>query len=245
MNCKKPEIPILSIPFSALTEPETLALILSFLDEPRNHIITTPNPEAVMQARRNAEFYDALMAADLRLADGIGILLASRLLKNARLPGRVRGVDTCRASFKALLEKKRPTTAYFLGGEPGVAEAAKIETEKLYPVIKVVGFNDGFLNPEKEKLIEQEIRTKKPEILLVCMGMPRQELWAAKHKDLPVRLTLCLGGTLDILAGKVKLTPEWIRKIGLEWLHRLLRQPSRAKRMLDLPRFMFAVMRER
>ena len=240
----KKQVSILGIPFDVLTETQALNLLLSYLDEPRNHIITTPNPEAVMQARRSADFYNALMGAELRLADGIGILIASRILKNSRLPGRVRGVDICFALFKALSENKRPTTVYILGGGPGVAEAAKIKTETFYPVLQIVGFNDGYLNPEKEKIIEQEITEKQPEMVLVCMGMPRQELWAARYKDLPVRLTLCLGGTLDILAGKVKLSPGWMRVIGLEWLHRLLRQPSRAKRMLDLPRFMLAVVRD-
>jgi N-acetylglucosaminyldiphosphoundecaprenol N-acetyl-beta-D-mannosaminyltransferase len=237
-------VPILNIPFHAMTFDEALSLLQSFLEEPRNHIIATPNPEAVMQARRERDFYRALLDADLRLADGVGILWASKFQKGNAIPERVRGIDTCRALFKTLSGQHRITTAFFLGGAPGVAEAAKENVEKHYPAIRVVGLSDGFLNEEKEKKVVHEINALKPEILLVCMGMPKQELWAVKHRDLPVKLTLCLGGSIDILAGTLALTPEWLRKLGLEWLHRLIRQPSRIKRMMDLPRFVLAVLRE-
>jgi N-acetylglucosaminyldiphosphoundecaprenol N-acetyl-beta-D-mannosaminyltransferase len=237
-------VPILGIPFDAMTFNEAQALITSCLDEPRNHIVTTLNPEGVMQARRDPSFKKALLNADFRLADGTGILMASWLNKSRRIPERVRGVDTCRSLFQSLSNQNRPATAYFLGGEPGVAETAKKMVEKQYPSIHVVGFSDGFLSYEKEYMVLEGIQSLKPDILLVCMGMPRQEIWAVKHRDLPVRLTLCLGGTLDILAGKLTLTPNWIRRLGLEWLHRLIRQPSRAKRMMDLPRFVLAVLKE-
>jgi N-acetylglucosaminyldiphosphoundecaprenol N-acetyl-beta-D-mannosaminyltransferase len=238
-------VPVLEIPFHALTEGETLTLLQSFLNEPRNHIIVTPNPEAVMQARRDASYKAILLDADLRLADGIGILLASYLQRGKPLPGRVRGVDTFYALMRALSGEKRATTVFLLGGAAGVAEAAKKNIEGKYPSVQVIGLCDGFLTPEKEIELVRRITALQPEILLVCMGMPRQERWAARHRALPVRLTFCLGGTIDILAGTVSLTPDWLRKIGLEWLHRLIRQPGRAKRMLDLPRFVLAVIKER
>jgi N-acetylglucosaminyldiphosphoundecaprenol N-acetyl-beta-D-mannosaminyltransferase len=236
---------ILGIPFHTETAAETLSLLLSFLNEPANHIVTTPNPEAVMQARRNPVFMSALLGADLRLADGTGILLASRLVKGPQIPERVRGYDTCIALFDALSRLGRVTTVYLLGGAPGVAKAAKGNIESKYPAVKVIGLCDGYLTPEKENNVLNDINAHRPEILLVCMGMPRQEIWAHKHRALPVRLTLCLGGTLDVLAGITPLAPVWMRKAGLEWLYRLIRQPARARRMLDLPRFALAVLRQR
>jgi len=224
----------LGIPFEALTFEEALDLLESFLDGEKNHVIVTPNPEGVMQARRNPEFREALLGADLRLADGTGIVIASRYKKDA-LPGRVRGVDT----IYSLFERGRSLTAYFWGGAPGVAEKAKMHMESRFPNIQVIGYHHGF----DEDTILKDLDRLKPDILLVCRGMPRSEIWAHNNQSIPVRLTMCLGGTIDIMAKTAKLPPGFIRKIGLEWLWRLMCQPSRWRRMLDIPRFIWAVIK--
>ncbi|MCL2361971.1 MAG: WecB/TagA/CpsF family glycosyltransferase [Defluviitaleaceae bacterium] len=236
-------VSILEIPFDSLGFEEALDLLEAYLREPRNHIIVTPNPEGVMQARRNPAFREALLGADHRFADGTGIVLASRYIRNP-IPARVRGVDTIFALFERLNKKGRKTTAFFLGGAPGIPEKAKSEMESRFPTLSVVGHHHGYYSPEEEPTILEEINRLKPDILLVCRGMPHSEIWAYKHRNIPARLTLCLGGTIDIMAGNVKMAPAWMRKIGLEWLHRLIRQPSRWKRMLDIPRFMWAVIRK-
>jgi len=239
------EITILGVPFAALTPDEALTQMENWLDEPKNHIVVTPNPEGVMQARRNAELSAALLGADLRLADGVGILLASRYMRRP-LPGRVRGVDTIFGFFERLNKKDRKFTVYFLGAKPGVAEEAKRRMEEKYPCMEVVGFHHGFFaeNSDDEREILTNINKLQPDILLVCVGMPRAEIWANKHREINARLTLCLGGTLDIMGGNVKLAPPFLRKIGLEWLYRLCKQPSRFWRQLDIPRFMWAVVTE-
>jgi N-acetylglucosaminyldiphosphoundecaprenol N-acetyl-beta-D-mannosaminyltransferase len=236
-------IDILGVPFASLTFEEALSLLESYLQEPRNHVIVTPNPEGVMQTRRDPDFAKAFAEADLRLADGTGIVLAARY-KKTPLPERVRGVDITLALFERLTAKDT-LTAYFLGATPGVAEKAKVNMEARFPGLDVVGLHHGYFTPgdEAEAKILAEINEKKPNALLVCMGMPRAEIWAARNKSLPVRITLCVGGTLDIMGGNVKLAPAVWRKSGLEWLYRLLSQPRRAKRMLDIPRFVWAVIR--
>jgi len=234
---------ILGIPINAINVEETLSLLESYLDKPTNHIIVTPNPEGIMQARRNPAFREALLSADLRLADGIGIVLASRYIRTP-LPDRVRGYDTIIALLTRLSKKGRKHTAYFLGGAPGIAEKAKIEMESRFPALSVIGHHHGFFTPEDEPAILEELNHLKPDIILVCTGMPRAEIWATTNRNIPAHITLCLGGTLDIMAGNVKLTPSWIRKLGLEWLYRLIRQPSRLKRQLDIPRFMLAILRQ-
>jgi len=227
---------------------EALIILESYLDEPRNHIIVTPNPEGVMQSKRNPAFRNALLNADLRLADGIGIVLASRYIRNP-IPTRVRGYDTFIALLTRLTSKNRKHTAYFLGGAPGIAERAKQEMESRFPALSVIGHHHGFFTPEEETVILEELNRLKPDIMIVCTGMPRADIWAAARRDIPARLTLCLGGAMDIMAGNVKLAPPLIRKLGLEWLYRLIRQnrvkgqPSRLKRQLDIPRFIFAVLR--
>jgi len=236
------QVDILGIPFDAISVDEALTLLESYLDKPNNHIVVTPNPEGVMQARRNPAFRDALVGADLRLADGIGIVLASRFIRDA-IPTRVRGVDTIYALFERLTKKDRKHTAYFLGGAPGIAERAKQEMEESFPALSVIGHHHGYFSAEEEAAILEELNRLKPDIMVVCIGMPRAEIWAAANQNIPARITLCLGGAIDIMAKNVKLTPAWIRRLGLEWLHRLIRQPSRIKRQLDIPRFIFAVLR--
>ena len=263
---EKPDrIEILGIPFDRMYKAKALYTLERWLEESNNKIIVTPNPEGVMQARRNPEFSAALCSADLSLADGIGIFFAAFFTKNP-LPERVRGVDTIFALLENLSEKERNITAYFLGGSPGgqpapgrqpapgerpapggqpascVAEAAKKNMEARFPNLKVTGFHHGFFSEEEEKDILAEINALSPDILLVCTGMPRAEIWATRNKNVNARLTMCLGGTLDIMAGNAKLAPAIMRRIGLEWLYRLFRQPSRAKRMLDIPRFIAAVL---
>ncbi|MDR0273388.1 MAG: WecB/TagA/CpsF family glycosyltransferase [Clostridiales bacterium] len=234
-------IEILGIPFAKLTQAEAIEILENFFNGSANHIIVTPNPEGVMQARRNSAFAEALLNADLSLADGTGIVVASFLLRK-KLPERVRGVDTAFALFEALCAKQRNFTAYFLGGTPGVAENAKKNMESRFQYLKVIGLHHGFFSAEEEKKIMSEINNLSPDILLVCTGMPRAEILATRNRNLNAKITLCLGGTIDIMAGNVKLAPPLMRKLGLEWFHRLIRQPSRAKRMLDIPRFIFAVL---
>jgi N-acetylglucosaminyldiphosphoundecaprenol N-acetyl-beta-D-mannosaminyltransferase len=118
--------------------------------------------------------------------------------------------------------------------------------EKRCPGLRVTGWRHGYFTAEEESVILEEINTLSPDILLVGMGMPRQELWANRHRRiLNTRVIMCVGGALDIMSGKLTLTPDWIRRVGFEWLHRLIREPSRLKRMMDLPRFMFAIIKQR
>jgi len=218
---------------------ETLDTLEGYLATDCNHIVLTPNPEGVMQARRNVNVAAAFTSADLSLADGTGIYLAAKYT-GQKIPCRVRGFDTIIALFERLAKHRKSFTAYFLGGKPGVAERAKAEMESRFKGLKVVGYHDGYFTDDIHIL--DEIDVLSPDILLVCTGMPKAELWATKNRCISARITMCLGGTLDVMAGEVKLAPAFFRRLGLEWLYRLVKQPHRAKRMLDLPRFAVAVM---
>ena len=226
---------ILQVPFNGLTQEESLETMLKFLHTNRNHLIVTPNPEAVMLARRNGDFLRILQQADLVLADGIGILLAARWLK-LPIPSRVPGCDIT----MALLAAAKNHSCYLLGAAPGIAETARHNLQK--QGVNVIGVHDGYFDEETEKTILEEIRTLKPDILLVGMGMPRQEEWAATYlHTLPCKVTLCIGGSIDVIAGNVRRAPQIMRRMGLEWLYRLVANPSRAKRMLELPRFAWVI----
>ena len=238
MSVEKNRVTILQVPFHGITVQNALDILHSYLLSERNHLVVTPNPEAVMIAQRDKNYLKILQSADLVLADGIGIVLAARW-KRGYMPSRVRGCDTT----LALINTNKNCSFYFLGAAPGVAETARDKLKK--QGFNIVGARDGYFDAETERIIIEEIQALKPDVLLVGMGMPRQEEWAAANlHTLPCKITLCIGGTIDILAGNVKRAPKIMRDLGLEWLYRLVCNPSRAKRMLDLPRFTWAVLTE-
>ena len=238
----KERITVLGIPFDRITMDQTVEQILQFMKGDRCRTVYTPNPEFVMAAKSDQAFTEVLQCGDLVIPDGIGIVIASKIQKQP-LPERVAGYDT----VQNVLEKLKDTsyTVYFLGAAPGVAEEAATKMKEKYPGLQVVGTYHGYFTEEEEPAILQEIHQLKPDLLLVGLGFPRQEKWIAAHQStLPVKVCMGIGGSIDGMAGKVKRAPVFFQKIGLEWLYRLVRQPSRWKRMLQLPLFLWYVLME-
>ena len=231
---------ILGVPFDTYTFKEALDVLSSYLEQDdtpvRAHACFTPNPEMVMAARKDAAFMAVLNEADLVVPDGIGIVIASRL-KGRMIKERVSGCDLTQALFENI--KSQGKSVYLLGGKPGVNEKAKAHIEQMYAGLTVAGFHHGYFDDKDEISIVTEIQACKPDILLVGLGFPRQEKWIAANKDkLPVKVAMGIGGTLDVLAGTVKRAPVVYQKLGLEWLYRLAKQPSRLRRAVQLPLFM-------
>ncbi len=226
-----------------LTMDETVGAILGMLGEPRLHAIFTPNAEIVMQSVRDPALARLLNEADLLLPDGAGVVLGAKIL-GTPLKEKVSGIDTAR---RLMSEKRRPPLRFFLfGGKPGVAELAAIHLLSEHPGIEIAGFRNGYFTEAEEEGIVEEINRAGTDILFVCLGVPKQERWIEKHRDhLHCRVAMGLGGSLDVFAGTGRLAPEWMRRAGLEWLFRLMREPSRWKRMMDLPRFMLLTLRTR
>jgi N-acetylglucosaminyldiphosphoundecaprenol N-acetyl-beta-D-mannosaminyltransferase len=234
---------VLGVDFDAVTPKEAAARAVGFLNGGRPRHSVTANPERVMKARKNAEYAAVISKADLTLPDGVGIALASRL-NAVKLKSRVTGADLCASLFDYM--KDAGKTVYFLGGRPGVALKAKEAVERRYPGLRVVGLNDGYFSKEREKLILEEIRSLKPDLLLAGLGAPKQEMWIARFKDeLPCKALIGVGGCLDVFAGLVPRAPEAFRKLGLEWLYRIVRQPSRIRRSLAIPAFIAGVAAEK
>ncbi len=232
---------ILGVPFNNMSPVETVEMINVYLNGDTKAAVCTPNPEMVMAALKDPEFMEVLNNSAINLPDGIGIVYASRFTEN-RIEERVPGCDTVLAVFDKI--KNTNKTVYFFGGAPGVAEKAKEEMEKRFKGLKVVGTADGYFDEEKEKLIIADINEKKPDMLLVGIGFPKQEKWIAKHLDeLNVKVAMGVGGSLDVFSGTVKRAPKIFIKLGLEWFYRLLCQPSRIGRMMQLPVFMFTVIK--
>jgi N-acetylglucosaminyldiphosphoundecaprenol N-acetyl-beta-D-mannosaminyltransferase len=224
------------IPVDKVTMGEAVEKIKGFLAEDRVHTVYTPNAEMMMEAQRDPALKNILVQADLLVADGAGVILASRILK-CSLPEKVSGIDLVKNIFS--IRQERKIRFFFFGSRPGVAEAAAENMRKAYPWIEVSGCRNGYFSEDEEKSIVEQINSSGADILLVALGVPKQEKWIYAHKDeLKVKVCIGVGGSLDVFAGKVKLAPEFLRKNGLEWLYRLCKEPWRFKRMLDLPRYM-------
>ncbi len=230
---------ILGVGVDAVTFNEAVKIVLSFLNEDKPHTVFTPNPEMIMLACRDKEFKDILNGADLVVPDGIGVVYASKLNK-VKIKERVAGYDLTQALFDAI--KETDFTVYFLGSAPGIAEVARDKLIEKYPGLKIIGINDGYFDSKKEKLIIKDIKEKKPDILLVGMSMAKQEKWIDRHKNrLPCKILIGVGGSFDGFSQRVKRAPVMFQKLGLEWLYRLIKQPSRLKRQIYLPVFVFKV----
>jgi N-acetylglucosaminyldiphosphoundecaprenol N-acetyl-beta-D-mannosaminyltransferase len=202
--------------------------------------VVTINPEFVMQAQQNEPFRRVLDSADLALADGIGLIAASRLLGQP-LPERVAGSDlVLRIAQRAAETGWR---LYFLGASPGVAEKAAETLQERHPTLTIVGTYAGSPAQQFEEDILERIRRADPDILFVAYGAPAQDMWIARNLEtLATPVAIGVGGALDFVAGRAKRAPHWIQRLGLEWLHRLIREPWRWRRMLALPRFAWAVL---
>lgn len=214
--------------------------IMEFLDEEGLHTVFTPNSEIIMAAYRDAAFADILNRADLLTADGIGVVYASKILKKP-IKERAAGYDiAC-----TVLDRIKDTghKLYLFGGKPGVAEDAMTRLLQKYKGLKIVGLRNGYFKPEDEKSIVEDINNSGADIVFVCLGAPLQEKWIDRHRtELKTHVAMGIGGSLDVFAGKTERAPEFFCKTGLEWFYRLCKEPWRAKRMMDLPKFGMTVM---
>jgi len=203
--------------------------------------VITANPEFVMLARRDAELGEIARAADLVVADGAGVLVASRVLRDA-LPGRVPG----RLLVPAILQLVSGPV-FLLGAAPGVAERAAETLVRRIPSLRVAGTHAGSPAPEDDEAIRERIQAAGARVVLVAYGMPAQERWISRNLPLlaSVRTAIGVGGVFDQLAGRVRMPPRFVHAIGLEWLWRLAFEPRRWRRQRALPVFAALVVRQR
>ncbi len=232
---------ILNTPVHAVTVADTLSLTRQFMAEPRLHQICTTNPEFVMTAQKDEDFRRVLHEADLCIPDGIGLVWASRWLRKP-LPQRVPGSEL--VYHLAKLCAQEGWRLFLLGAAPGVAETAAAIFQKKHPRLVIAGTYAGSPNPAENAAIVRRINDSRADMLFVAYGAPKQDKWIARNRDaLPtVRVAIGIGGSLDFVTGKAMRAPRWVQNLGLEWLHRLIKEPWRWRRMLALPRFALAVM---
>lgn len=210
-------------------------------DGKETRIVVTLNPEIIMAARRDAKLARVLSEAALIVPDGIGVVLASRLLGQP-LPERVPGVDL----MQQLLAMGAQTglRPFFLGARPEIIEAAAKQARSLYPGLSLAGWHHGYFpldDPEPVK----KVAASGADLLFVGMGADRELKWLYDHRrELKVPVAIGVGGSFDVLSGTVRRAPQWLQRLHLEWLYRLLSEPRRWRRQTALPLFVLAVLVE-
>lgn len=236
-------VKIFGVKFDNVTADEANRRFLVMMENDKLGTIYTPNTEMIMKAQEDQSFKAILNEGDLVVPDGIGVVLASKI-HHLGLTERVPGIEL----MSMILEYCNRTgkSIYLFGGKPGVAEIASLKIKEVYPNLKVVGTQDGYFDEHEAFGILDKINEKKPDVLFVALGAPKQEKWIHENKKiLSTHVAMGVGGSLDVWAGTAKRAPVFYQKLGLEWFYRLLTQPTRFMRMMSLPKFMIKVLTTR
>jgi len=234
-------IEILGVPVDCLDWQRTLEIIeKDLLSQERPQAIIAVNPEKVIRAQRSPALLNCLRAAALLIPDGIGVVVAARLLGLGTME-RIAGSELMPKICE--IAARRGCGVYLLGAAPDINEKAAQTLRQAYPTLEVVGRHHGYVSESAMDRIVADINTSGAMILFLALGSPRQELWMAKYlSQTNVRLCQGIGGTLDVLTGSVRRAPAAFIKLHLEWLYRLLSQPRRLLRQSALPKFALQVL---
>lgn len=225
---------VMTITFDNITMEEAVGTAMGHIAARSRCRVVTPNAEFALEAKKNPRFLKILNTSQLVLADGISVVLASKIIGDP-MQGRVTGVGFAQALAAAMAKEGR--SLYLLGAKPGVAEQAAEKLQQTYPGLKIAGTHDGYFKDAAP--VVEAINAANPDALLVCLGAPKQEYFMEDYDDaLKVPVMAGLGGSMDVLAGNVKRAPEFYQKHGLEWLYRLVKEPQRWRRMIKLPLYL-------
>ena len=232
------KIDVLGVAFDNLTMDEAVETAYEIQREHRGAYVVTPNPEIVRVCREKPAAAEAVAGAALTIPDGIGVIYGAKILKTP-LKQKLPGIDFTGDLLEKMSADGR--SVFLFGSKPGTAELAEANLREKYPGVRFVGTNDGYFKDDAP--IVEKINAAAPDLLLVCLGAPKQEIWMHEHaKELDVGLMIGAGGSLDVFAGTAERAPEGWQKAGLEWLYRLLKEPKRIGRMMNLPKFMFQIL---
>ncbi len=232
-------IRILNRPVNVLSMDQAVAAVRRAWEAEEACQVVTANAEMLYASLQDRELARILEDAELVTADGAGVLLAARMC-GFSLPERVAGFDLMLACLQEAAREGVPV--FFLGSSPEVLQQALLRMHECCPGLNIAGSHHGYFNDVEGEAIVAQIRARRPRLLFVALGAPRQEKWIYRHKDkLPPCVAIGVGGSLDVLAGKVRRAPRWMQRAGLEWFYRLLREPSRLHRMSAIPLFLLKV----
>jgi len=237
-------VTVLGVPVDCVDMDTTLAAVDAMMRGDRPRTILAVNPEKVMKAQSEPVLRRALDAAGLLIPDGIGVVVAVRLLWKERI-ARVPGAELMPAI--CALASQRGYRVFLFGAARAVNDQAAAEIRRQYPGIAIVGHRDGYVDDAGMPGLIDEINGSGAQILFVALGSPRQEIWMEKYLPALPGIRVCqgVGGTFDVIAGRVRRAPLAFRRANLEWFYRLVTEPRRAIRQAVLPRFTYQVLREK
>jgi len=240
---KPQRIEILGVPVDCVTMDQALHWAESMMKGHHPCAILAVNPEKVIRAQQDGKLLDQLRSADLLIPDGIGVVLAARLLGLShaeRVPGSELMPKLCeQAALKGY-------TVFLFGASAEVNQRAVAVLQDRYPGIRIVGSQHGYVKEEEMPSVIARINEFQPDLLFVALGSPHQELWMAHYlPQLKVKVCQGVGGTFDVIAGHVRRAPKVFRSLHLEWFYRLLSNPSRIRRQTALPTFAYRILKER
>ena len=243
------KVQFFGVPLDRINCHQALEYIVRFIEDKETHFIVTPDTLAILRARKDKQYLEITREADLVTPDGSGILWATSFLDEP-LPERITGIDMIKHICHLAAEKEYKI--YLLGAKDEVIKRAADNLEKLFPGIRIVGYHHGYFDSAYMKDINcksvendiiNDIVSKKPDFLLVGMGVPKQEIWIFKNREkIGVPVCIGIGGSFDVISGKIPRAPLWMQNHGMEWIFRLIREPKRLKRAVYLPYFIWIVL---
>ncbi len=237
------KIEVLGVEFHQTTLAKGIVLGRDWLASDGFHAVVTPNPEFILLAQKNSDFRQCLQTADLVLPDGIGVIYASKILGRP-LEERVPGIDFATGLLGEL--EKTGGRLFLLGAKDGVAQKAGENIQKDYGNLTVCGTYHGYFSSEEEEMVANKVAEAKADVVFVCLGAPRQELFCRRWGEtMGVKVAIGLGGALDVYAGNVERAPKLWIKLNLEWFYRLCKEPKRFGRMAKLPLILWQAFLER
>lgn len=230
----------LKIANTTLEEAAEFVLSMAQGDKCGN-IVVTPNAEIAAMALDDKAFCELLNSAELAVPDGIGVVKAAKMLKTP-VREKVAGVDLATKVIEKSPEKN--VSVYLLGGKPGVAKQAAENLAERYPRVNICGYSDGYFAEDDEAV--ERINAASADVVMCCLGAPKQEYFMANNREkIRAKVLMGVGGSVDVWAGTVKRAPKIFVKLGLEWLYRLIKQPSRIGRMMKIPKYLIKVRKYR
>ncbi|GAA0137607.1 WecB/TagA/CpsF family glycosyltransferase [Paenibacillus sp. YSY-4.3] len=236
-------VTIFGIPFSKWGMQETVQYLAGAISDRKPHQVITANPIMVMAALENPSYKKMMQQAELIVPDGSGVVWASQVGGDPVVE-RVAGFDLLHELMKE--GERRRWKVYLLGASQEVVQETANRLKTQYPGAEIAGYRDGFFGPEQDDEVIEEIRRTSPDLLFIARGAETQEPWIAKYKQrLAVPVMMGVGGSFDVISGRTKRAPKVFQKLRLEWLYRLIKEPTRFRRMLALPKFAVRVLRER
>jgi N-acetylglucosaminyldiphosphoundecaprenol N-acetyl-beta-D-mannosaminyltransferase len=224
--------------------PDYIQWLVDRLERGIGSHVVTMNGEIIMQANQNTELGAIIRTAELVTPDGAGVIFALKL--HGIQQTRCAGIELGEALLRLAATPEHYYPVFLYGGKPGIVDRAAQNWQTKLPNLKIVGIQNGYINTEEQAELDRQIADTQPKIILVALGVPRQEFWIRDRFHLcPNAIWVGVGGSFDVWSGTKKRAPEVFRKLNLEWLYRLAQEPTRWRRMIALPHFAILALRER